>query len=75
MVLFIIFFLGSFYVYMDEAIQDVKYISIFYYYNPVDYLVYADSALFTRDIIVLGVINGVLIAGSLIVFNKKDIPN
>ncbi|GAH86200.1 unnamed protein product, partial [marine sediment metagenome] len=29
----------------------------------------------TRDIIVLGIINGVLIAGSLIIFNKKDIPN
>ncbi|TES93628.1 MAG: hypothetical protein E3J90_14315 [Promethearchaeota archaeon] len=75
MVLFIMFFLGEFYIYMDEAIQGIKYISIFYYYNPVDYLVYADSALFTRDIIVLGFINGVLIAGSLFVFNKKDIPN
>lgn len=75
MVLFIMFFLGEFYVYMDEAIQGIKYISIFYYYNPVDYLVKADSALFTRDIIVLGVINGVLIAGSLYVFSKKDIPN
>ena len=75
MVLFIMFFLGEFYIYMDEAIQGIKYLSIFYYYNPVDYLVYADSALFTRDIIVLGFINGVLIAGSLFVFNKKDIPN
>ena len=75
MVLFIMFFLGEFYVYMDEAIQGIKYISIFHYYNPVDYLVKADSALFTRDIIVLGIINGVLIAGSLFVFSKKDIPN
>ena len=75
MFLFIMFFLGSFYVYMDEAIQDIKYVSIFYYYNPVDYLIKADLALFTRDIIILGVINGVLIAGSLFVFSKKDIPN
>ncbi|MHA1194228.1 MAG: ABC transporter permease subunit [Promethearchaeota archaeon] len=75
MVLFIMFFLGEFYIYMDEAIQGIKYISIFYYYNPVDYLVYTDSALFIQDIIVLGVINGVLIAGSLFVFSKKDIPN
>jgi len=75
MVLFIMFFFGEFYIYMDEAIQGIKYVSIFYYYNPIDYLINADSALFTRDIIVLGVINGILIAGSLFVFNKKDIPN
>jgi len=74
-VLFIMFFLGEFYIYMDEAIQGIKYVSIFYYYNPIDYLINADSALFTRDIIVLGVINGVLIVGSLFVFSKKDIPN
>jgi len=75
MILFIMFFLGEFYVYMDEFIQGIKYISIFYYFNPVDYMVNADSAIFTRDIIVLGIINGVLITGSLFVFNKKDIPN
>lgn len=73
--LMIMFFLGEFYIYMDEAIQGIKYISIFYYYNPVDYLVNADFDLFTTDIIVLGVINGVLITGSLFVFSKKDIPN
>ena len=75
MVLFIMFFLGEFYIFMDEAIQGIKYISIFYYYNPIDYLINADSDLFIRDIIVLGIINGVLIAGSLFVFSKKDIPN
>ena len=75
MILFIMFFLGEFYIYMDESIQGIKYISIFYYFNPVEYIVNADSAIFTRDIIVLGIINGGLIAGSLFVFNKKDIPN
>ncbi|TKJ21384.1 MAG: hypothetical protein CEE43_09585 [Promethearchaeota archaeon Loki_b32] len=75
MILFIMFFLGEFYVYMDEAIQDIKYISIFYYFNPVDYMVNADTAIFTRDIVILGTINVALIVGSLFIFNRKDIPN
>jgi len=75
MIIFIMFFLGEFYVYMDEAIQDIKYISIFYYFNPVDYMVNADTAIFTRDIVILGAINGALIVGSLLIFNRKDIPN
>ncbi len=75
MILFIMFFLGEFYVYMDEAIQDIKYISIFYYFNPVDYIVNADTAIFTRDIVILGSINVALIVGSLFIFNRKDIPN
>ncbi|MHA2036022.1 MAG: ABC transporter permease [Promethearchaeota archaeon] len=74
-VLFIMFFLGEFYVYMDEAIQDIKYISIFYYFNPVEYIVNADIAMFTRDIYVLGMINVALIVSSLFVFESKDIPN
>ncbi|MHA2131892.1 MAG: ABC transporter permease, partial [Promethearchaeota archaeon] len=52
MILFIMFFLGEFYVYMPEAIQDVKYISIFFYFNPVEYMVNADAAIFGRDIVV-----------------------
>lgn len=42
MILFKMFFLGEFYVYIDEAIKDIKYISIFYYFNPTDYLVNED---------------------------------
>jgi len=77
MIIFIMFFLGEFYVYMDEAIQDIKYISIFYYFNPVDYLVNENFplALFIRDIYILGMINVALIVGSLFIFDRKDIPN
>jgi len=77
MILFIMFFLGEFYIYMDETIQGIKYISIFYYFNPVDYLVNEDFplALFIRDIYVLGMINVALIVGSLFIFDSKDIPN
>ena len=74
MILFIMFFLGELYVYMDEAIQDIKYISIFYYFNPIDYLINADYIIFTRDILILGTVNVALIMGSLFIFNRKDIP-
>ncbi|NVM35458.1 MAG: ABC transporter permease subunit [Candidatus Lokiarchaeota archaeon] len=73
-ILFIMFFLGEFYVYMDEAVQGMKYISVFYYFNPSDYMVHADFGLFARDLIVLGSINAALVVGSLLIFNKKDIP-
>jgi len=74
MVLFLMFFLGEFYIYMDEAVQNVKYISVFYYFNPSDYLVHENFGLFVRDFIVLYFINATLIFASLVVFDKKDIP-
>ncbi len=73
-VLFLMFFLGEFYIYMDESVQGVKYISVFYYFNPSEYLVHSDFPLYLRDIIILGYINAGLIVASLLVFNKKDIP-
>ncbi|MFX1409782.1 MAG: ABC transporter permease [Promethearchaeota archaeon] len=74
MFLFLMFFLGEFYIYMDEAVQDIKYISVFYYFNPSDYLVHEDFGLFIRDFIVLYFINFGLVVASLVVFEKKDIP-
>ncbi|MFX1363361.1 MAG: ABC transporter permease [Promethearchaeota archaeon] len=73
-ILFLMFFLGQFYIYMNEAVQDIKYISVFYYFNPLDYIVHGDIKLFARDIIVLGSINAALVVGSLLIFNRKDIP-
>jgi len=72
--LFLMFFIDGFYSYMEE-IENLKYFTLFFYYNPLDYLVHADIDLFIRDIIVLASINAALVIGSLIVFNKKDIPN
>ncbi|MBY9006967.1 MAG: ABC transporter permease subunit [Candidatus Lokiarchaeota archaeon] len=73
-VLFLMFFLGEFYIYMDASVQWVKYISVFYYFNPAEYLVNSDIPLYIRDLIVLGSINTGLIIASLFIFNKKDIP-
>ena len=72
-ILFFMFFLGEFYVYMDEAVQGLKYISVFYYFNPSDYMVHGNIELFARDLIVLGSINAALVIASLLIFNKKDI--
>ena len=72
--LFIMFFINGFYTYLEE-LEDLKYFTVFYYYNPLEYLVNADMDIFIRDILVLSSINVVLIVGSIIVFNKKDIPN
>lgn len=73
-VLFLMFFLGEFYIYMDESVQGVKYISIFYYFNPAEYMVHSDFPLYIRDLIVLISVNAGLITASLFIFNKKDIP-
>ncbi|MFX1327572.1 MAG: ABC transporter permease [Promethearchaeota archaeon] len=73
-VLFLMFFLGEFYVYMDEAVQGIKYVSVFYYFNPSDYIVNADYVLFARDLIVLGSFNAALVIASLLIFSKRDIP-
>ena len=75
MVLFLMFFLGEFYIYMDESIQGIKYVSIFYYFNPIDYILHEDYNIFVRDIVHLASVNVILIIASLYVFNKKDIPN
>ncbi len=72
--LFLMYFINGFYSYLDE-LENWKYFTLFYYYNPVDYLVEADVDLFIRDIIVLTSINSAFVLGSLVVFNKKDIPN
>ena len=72
--LFVMFFINGFYSYLEE-LENLKYYTVFFYYNPIEYLVNANFELFIKDIIVLSSINAALVIGSLIVFNKKDIPN
>lgn len=67
------FFLGSFYQYIEGA-ENMKYFSVLFYYNPVDYLVHGSLDIFVRDLLVLGGINAALVVSSLIIFKKKDIP-
>jgi len=73
-VLFVMFFIDGFYGYLEE-LENLKWFTIFYYYDPTAYLVDPDLAYYIRDLIVLASGNIVFLIGSIIVFNKKDIPN
>ena len=72
--LFMMFFIDGFYSYMEE-LENLKFFTVFFYYNPIEYLVRGDIDLFIRDIMVLASVNAALVIGSLVVFNKQDIPN
>lgn len=72
--LFVMFFLGSFYIYLPAEAESVKYASMFFYYNPTTYLVQGSWDILLRDLLVLGAINVGLIVTSLVIFNKKEIP-
>jgi len=71
--LFLMFFIGNLYNYFDESIQNIKYISVFFYYNPSDYLINWDLAQYWRDFAVLSIVNLSLIISSVLVFKRKDI--
>ncbi|MHA1479408.1 MAG: ABC transporter permease [Promethearchaeota archaeon] len=73
-VLFVMFFIDGFYGYLEE-LENLKWFTIFHYYDPTAYLVDPDLAYYIRDLIVIGSLNVVFLIGSIIVFNKKDIPN
>lgn len=71
-VLFVMYFMGIFYQYV-EAIDVIKYFTVFFYYNPTQYLVDGNFIVFYRDLIVLASINVILIIVSIAIFKKKDI--
>ena len=73
-VVFIMFFINGFYSYVEE-LEFLQWYTIFRYYNTADYLINPELEWYIRDIIVLASLNVVFMIGSLVVFNKKDIPN
>ena len=73
-VLFVMFFIDGFYGFLPE-LEFLQWYTIFSYYDPTTYLVDPDIVMYIRDIIVLASLNVVFLIGSLVVFNKKDIPN
>jgi ABC-2 type transport system permease protein len=73
-VVFVMFFINGFYSYLEE-LEFLQWFTIFRYYNTSDYLINPELDAYIRDIIVLASANVVFVIGSLVVFNKKDIPN
>ncbi len=74
-VMVVFFIIGTFYEFFDEGIQDIKYFSLFFYYDPASILV--SHALFEEFIVDFLVLTGyslILLIASIILFNKRDIP-
>jgi len=72
----LIFFyaVGQFYGLFPEFMRDIKYISIFYYYDTYDLLVNASLEGLIVNISVLSTYSIVLIIFSILIFQKRNIP-
>jgi len=74
MITFLMFFIGTFWKYLPEAQQGIKYATTWFYYNVMDLFGLGIYDNLLRDILVLGGVNVVLIVASLLVFRRRDIP-
>ncbi|TXT58204.1 MAG: membrane protein of unknown function [Promethearchaeota archaeon] len=72
----LIFFyaLGQFYGLFPEEVRDIKYISIFYYFDTYELLVNASYEDFWINIIILSVYSTILIIASIEIFRRRNIP-
>lgn len=74
-VMFIMFFIGDFSPLMNPTVSEVvQYASTWFYYNPAQFFGAGNYTTLPLNILVLAAINLALIAASLIVFRKRDIP-
>lgn len=74
LIMFVMFFIGSFWQYLPEAQQFIKYASTWYYYNPSDLFGLGIFDNFQQDVLVLSGVNVILIIASLLIFRRRDIP-
>ncbi len=72
MVLF--FIVGTFYSYFEEDVQEIKRISLFFYYDPARILVSHSYENVLRDFLILSGYSVVMVIASIVIFNKRDIP-
>jgi len=73
-VMFLMFFIGSFWPYFPEGYEGIKYVSTWFYLNTSDVFVKGIFDDFLRNVLVLSGVNVVLIITSLLIFRRRDIP-
>jgi ABC-2 type transport system permease protein len=73
-IMFVMFFLGTFWGFFPEDLQVIKYVSTWFYLNTEDLFVNGIFDNFLRDILVLIGINVSLIVSGLLIFRRRDIP-
>ena len=73
-IMFVMFFLGTFWGFFPEDQQVIKYISTWFYLNTEDLFVQGVFDNLLRDILVLLGVNLSLIVSSLLIFRRRDIP-
>jgi ABC-type transport system involved in multi-copper enzyme maturation permease subunit len=74
-VMFVMFFIGDFSPVMNPDIGNtLQYFSTWFYYDTAQVFGVGNFTNLARDVLVLGAINIALIAASLFVFRKRDIP-
>ena len=73
-ILVLFFVIGTFYSFFDEGIQDIKYLSLFFYYDPSRILISHTYENVVRDFLILIVYSLILIIASIFQFNRRDIP-
>jgi ABC-2 type transport system permease protein len=73
-IMFVMFFLGTFWKYFPEDQQFIKYFSTWFYLGTQDLFVQGIFDNLLRDILVLSGVNVALIISSLLIFRRRDIP-
>jgi ABC-2 type transport system permease protein len=73
-IMFVMFFIGTFWGFFPEEQQVIKYISTWFYLSTSDLFVQGIFDNLLRDFLVLSGVNVALIVASLLVFRRRDIP-
>lgn len=73
-IIIIFYVFGVYWEFFDESMENVKYLSIFYYFEAHDLLVEGNIEYVWENIYVLSVYSIVTLVLSIVIFSKRDIP-